>query len=238
MPLKYRKSTPFIYAIGVSVMAFVGNSVRFLLLPSLVNGMVGFTFGSKKMPVKLLLLLLLLNTWGSFVNALYFHNAGEVVMDTPFITIRSGVVESFSLVGLRFLLVVGATLVMLSMSNPRDLVRSLERDLRIPPGIAFSIAYAFRLFPLMSRDLSEVLISRKERGVRTFVLNPSNLRSVLLPLLNLSYERAVWGGISAELRGLRSRRNVRGDSIGVGDLLIILALILQWIASYLISLML
>lgn len=236
--LQYRKSTPFIYAIGTSVMAFVGNSVKFLLLPSLINGVVGFVFGSKKLPIKLLLLLLILNVWGAFINALYFHNVGDVIVEVPFITVRSGVIESFSLVSLRFFLIVGATLIMLSMSNPRDLIRSLEKDLRIPPEIAFSIAYALRLFPLMSKDVNEVLIARKEREAGTFVLNPSNLRSTLTPLLNLSYERAVWGGISAELRGLKFRRVLRKDPVRVGDLLIMLALILQWMASYTISLLL
>lgn len=236
--LEYRKSTPFMYAIGVSMIAFVGNSVDFLLLPSLINGIIGFALGSRKLPIRLLLLLLILNVWGAFINALYFHNIGDVVAEISFVTVRSGVIESFFLVSLRFSLIVGATLIMLGMSNPRDLIRSLEKDLRVPPGIAFSIAYALRLFPLISKDVNEVLIARKEREASTFILNPNSLRSVLMPLLNLSYERAVWGGISAELRGLKSRRVLRRDPVRVGDVLIMMALILQWIASYTISLLL
>ncbi|MEM4824015.1 MAG: energy-coupling factor transporter transmembrane component T, partial [Zestosphaera sp.] len=184
--------------------------------------------GGKKLPQKLLAILLLLNAWGAFLNGLYFHNFGEVIISTQAIVIRRGAIESFLLVSLRFFLVVGATLLMLGLVNVRDLIKSLERDLRIPPGIAFSIAYAFRLFPLLSKDLSEIYVARKERGVTSVVLKPSDLRSILLPLLNLSYERAVWGGISAELRGLRLRKMSDRKSLGVGDLIILSTLILQW----------
>ncbi|MEM1796171.1 MAG: energy-coupling factor transporter transmembrane component T [Zestosphaera sp.] len=228
MKLKYRESTLFLYALGISLVAFIANSINSIMLPSLLNGILGFVLGGKKLPQKLLAILLLLNAWGAFLNGLYFHNFGEVIISTQVIVIRRGAIESFLLVSLRFFLVVGATLLMLGLVNVRDLIKSLERDLRIPPGIAFSIAYAFRLFPLLSKDLSEIYVARKERGVTSVVLKPSDLRSILLPLLNLSYERAVWGGISAELRGLRLRKMSDRKSLGVGDLIILSTLILQW----------
>ncbi|MEM0025675.1 MAG: energy-coupling factor transporter transmembrane component T [Zestosphaera sp.] len=228
MKLKYRESTLFLYALGISLVAFIANSINSIMLPSLLNGILGFVLGGKKLPQKLLAILLLLNAWGAFLNGLYFHNFGEVIISTQAIVIRRGAIESFLLVSLRFFLVVGATLLMLGLVNVRDLIKSLERDLRIPPGIAFSIAYAFRLFPLLSKDLSEIYVARKERGVTSVVLKPSDLRSILLPLLNLSYERAVWGGISAELRGLRLRKMSDRKSLGVGDLIILSTLILQW----------
>ncbi|MGC8974886.1 MAG: energy-coupling factor transporter transmembrane component T [Thermoprotei archaeon] len=232
MRLKYRESTLFLYALGISLIAFIANSVESLLLPSILNGILGFVLGSKKMPWKLLVVLLLLNVWGSFLNGLYFHNFGEVVVSTQVIVIKRGAIDSFLLVSLRFFLIVGATLLMLGLVNVRDLIKSLERDLRIPSGIAFSIAYAFRLFPLLSKDLSEIYIARKERGLTSVILRPSNLRSILLPLLNLSYERAVWGGISAELRGLRLRKVSGKKPLRLGDLIILTALILQWIIVF------
>ncbi len=237
MLLKYRESSLFIYALGVSVIAFVSNSVGALLIPSLINGALGLMLGSKRLPMKLLLTLLVFSTWGAFLNGLYFHNTGEIVVSTRVLTIRSGAIESFLTVNLRFFLIVGATLTMLGLVNIRDLIKSLERDLRMPSGLAFSIAYAFRLFPLLSRDLSEVLIARRERRVGTNVINPKNLRSVLLPILNLSYERAVWGGISAELRGLSFRKSLKGRPLGPGDLIIMLALTVQWLISYLVPLL-
>lgn len=229
MKLRFRESTLFLYALGISLIAFTSNSIRSIIFPSLINGIVGFTLGRKKLPQKLLVSLLLLNVWGAFLNGLYFHNFGEVIISTQVVVIREGVIESFLLVSLRFFLVVGATLLMLGLTNMRDLIKSLERDLRIPPGIAFTITYAFRLFPLLSKDLSEVYISRRERGFSSMLLNPRNLKSILLPLLNLSYERAVWGGISAELRGLSMRRIRERKSLSLGDLAIFCALILQWV---------
>lgn len=228
----YRESTLFLYALGISLMAFIANSVKSIILPSLLNGISGFILGGKRLPQKLLAILLLLNAWGAFLNGLYFHNFGEVIVSAQVIVIRRGAIESFLLVSLRFFLVVGATLLMLGLVNVRDLIRSLERDLKISPGIAFSIAYAFRLFPLLGKDLSEIYLARKERGFTSIVLKPGDLRSILLPLLNLSYERAVWGGISAELRGLRLRRTPKRKSIGAGDLIILSALILQWVIVF------
>lgn len=235
MRLRYRESTLFLYALGISLIAFIANSVESLLLPSIINGILGFVLGGKKMPRKLLVVLLVLNMWGAFLNGLYFHNFGEIIVSTQVIVVRRGAIESFLLVSFRFFLIVGATLLMLGLVNVRDLIKSLERDLKIPSGIAFSIAYAFRLFPLLSKDLSEVYIARKERGLTSIILRPSNLRSILLPLLNLSYERAVWGGISAELRGLRLRKTSGRKPLGLGDLIILTALILQWIIVLLTS---
>jgi len=232
MKARYRESTLFLYALGASLLAFVASSVKSLILPSLINGILGFALGSKKMPQKLLVALLVLNMWGAFINGLYFHNVGDEIISIQAVTIRSGAVESFLIVTLRFFLIVGSTLFMLGLVNVRDLIKSLERDLRIPSGIAFSIAYAFRLFPLLSKDLSEIRIARKERGLTSVVLSPKHLRSILLPMLNISYERAVWGGISAELRGLRLRRVSRRKSSGLGDLIILSALVLQWIISF------
>ncbi|MEM4427644.1 MAG: energy-coupling factor transporter transmembrane component T, partial [Zestosphaera sp.] len=140
MKLKYRESTLFLYALGISLVAFIANSINSIMLPSLLNGILGFVLGGKKLPQKLLAILLLLNAWGAFLNGLYFHNFGEVIISTQAIVIRRGAIESFLLVSLRFFLVVGATLLMLGLVNVRDLIKSLERDLRIPPGIAFSIA--------------------------------------------------------------------------------------------------
>lgn len=232
MKLRYRESTLFLYALVISLIAFIASSAKSIVIPSLLNGIPGFILGGRKLPQKLLAMLLLLNAWGAFLNGLYFHNFGEVIISTQIIVIRRGAVESFLLVSLRFFLVVGATLLMLGLVNVRDLVRSLERDIKIPPGIAFSIAYAFRLFPLLSKDLSEIYLARKERGFTSIVLKPRDLRSILLPLLNLGYERAVWGGISAELRGLRIRRTSRGKSVGAGDLIILSALTLQWVLVF------
>ncbi len=232
MKTRYRESTLFLYALGTSLLAFVASSVESLIFPSLINGILGFALGSKKIPQKLLMVLLILNAWGAFINGLYFHNTGEEVISIQALTIKRGAVESFLIVTLRFFLIAGSTLIMLGLANVRDLIRSLERDLRIPSGIAFSIAYAFRLFPLLSKDLSEIRIARKERGSTSVVLSPKHLRSILLPMLNISYERAVWGGISAELRGLRLRKISKRESPGLGDLIILSALALQWIISF------
>ncbi len=232
--LGFKPSSLFIYSLTMASLAFIGRSVEFLLIPAVVNGVLGFSLGFRRISPKLLTALMIVNVWGALINAIYFSNIGNTILDLGFMKINSGVIKAFLMVSLRFFLVVGSTLMMLSLSNARDLIKSLESDLRIPSSVAFSIAYAFRLFPLMARDFREVSIAREERGLKTYTLNPKHLKTLLTPLLSVGYERALWAGISSEVRGLRSRRRVRSNrGYGVGDLLIFLAIIAQIIVAFL-----
>jgi len=230
----FKPSSLFIYSLTMASLAFIGRSVEFLLIPAVVNGVLGFGLGSRKIGLKLLVALMIINVWGALINAVYFSNVGTTLLDLGFIKINSGVVKAFLMVSLRFFLVVGSTLIMLSLSNARDLIKSLESDLRIPSSVAFSLAYAFRLFPLMTRDFKEISIAREERGLKTFTLNPKHLKTLLTPLLSVGYERALWAGISSEVRGLSSRRKVRSNrNLSVGDLLIFAALSAQVLTAFL-----
>ncbi|MGB9831614.1 MAG: energy-coupling factor transporter transmembrane component T, partial [Fervidicoccus fontis] len=205
--MEHRKIKPsmlFIYAIAVSIMAFVFNLPSSLLIPSLLNFILGICYGRKTLPMKLIFVILMINAWGALINGIYFHNTGPMLFKIGGLSVRYNALTSFLLVNLRSFLIIGSTLFMLGMSGgSRELIRSLERDLGMPPWIAFSISHAFRLFPLISRDYRELQIARKERKAGTNILNPLILKEVLISILNVSYERAQWSGISAELRGVK-----------------------------------
>jgi len=229
---KPKPSFLFLYAVIVSAMAFVFGSSRSLLLPASLNTLLGFSLGRKSLPMKLVLAILLLNGWGAALNGIYFHNTGYVILSFGAVTIKSGAFQSFAVLNLRFLLIIGSTLFMLGMSGgSRELVKSLERDLRMPSWMAFSISHSFRLFPLISRDYGELMIARKERGIGSNVMNPAVLKEVLFSIMNVGYERAIWSGISAELRGVRLRKAGRREPLSTYDVALLVLAAAEWVSA-------
>lgn len=226
---RIKPSVLFLYAIAVSAMAFVFSSPASLAFPAVLNAALGFPIGRKSLPMKLIFIILLFNAWGALLNGIYFHNSGEVLLSLGSFTLRSEALSSFITLNLRFFLIIGATLFMLGLSGgSRDLVRSLERDLGMPSSIAFSISHAFRLFPLLSKDYGELIAARRERRVGTNVLNPFVLKEVLVSMLSVSYERAVWSGISAELRGVKLRKRRMRERMSVKDLAVVALAASEW----------
>ena len=230
---RIRKPTPtslFIYALAITVLAFVFKDIRQLAVIGLVNGFLGIYFGLRR--YKWIILLLLLSAWGTFLNALAVSNTGPTLYQFGPITIKEGAIHATIAITLRLTSIAGAALIFFALTKPRDIIRYLESELRIPKGISFAIAYAIRLFPLMQKDYREIQIARMERGFRKTPLSPSDIKSILLPLLSLGYERAIWVGIAAELRGFRLRETRKRKPIfGIPEAFILTLLLLQVILA-------
>lgn len=215
----------FLYALIVSLLAYAYRDIYDLLFIGLINAVLGLTYGYR---YKLLWMLLLLGLWGTFINACTVSNTGHVVFSWEWIVIREGVLTATITIFMRLLSIVGATLFFIGNSTPFELVKSLVSELRIPKGIAFSISYAIRLIPLMKKDYEEIKIARLERGYRRVPYLPNDLKTFLLPLLNIAYERAVWAGIAVELKGFRLRKiKYRKIRIGVPEIAVFILLAVQ-----------
>ena len=215
----------FLYALTISLLAYAYHEIPDLLVIGVVNGVLGIIYGYR---YKLLWLLLLLALWGTFINAYAISNVGNIVLDLGIVVIREGALNATIAIFFRLLSIVGATLFFIGNSTPYDIVKSLVSELHIPKGTAFSLSYALRLVPLMKRDYEEIMIARLERGYRRIPYLPSDLKSFLLPLLSIAYERAVWAGISVELRGFRLRKpKYKGIKIGLPETLVLLLLAFQ-----------
>ena len=222
-------TSTFIYALAVTALAFTFREPRQLLVVGLPNGLLGFSLGFRRS--KWIILLFLIALWGTFMNALIVANTGDLVSSIGPLEVRVGALTATLTIGLRLLAIAGAALIFFSSTSPRDLIRHLEAELRLPKGLAFSIAYSLRLFPLMQRDFREIQLARVERGYRRFPLTPSDVRSIMLPLLSVGYERAVWTGIGAELRGFASRKRRMKAEFGLPELLVLASLALQILAA-------
>jgi len=194
----------FIYGLVLTLVLFIDRDALSLALIGVPNALIGFVLGWRK--YKVLIALFLVGLVGLGINALLLTNVGPAVLSVGPLVVRAGAVNTFVTVGLRITGIAGVAFLFVSLVDPALAVRSLERELRLPKGVCFALAYALRLIDLMSKDLREVQGVRVLRGYRSVPITPSDIRSVLTPLLSVGYERALWVGIAAELRGFRLRK--------------------------------
>ncbi len=194
----------FIYGLVLTLVLFIDRDALSLALIGGPNALMGFALGWRK--YKVLIALFLIGFVGLAINALLLTNVGPAMLVVGPLIIRVGAVNTFVTIGLRITGIAGVAFLFVSLVDPALTVRSLERELRLPRGVCFALAYALRLIDLMSKDLREVQGVRVLRGYRSAPITPSDIKSVLMPLLSVGYERALWVGIAAELRGFRLRK--------------------------------
>ncbi len=203
----------FVYGLALTLVLFIDRDALSLALIGVPNAFMGFALGWRK--YKVLIALFLLGFAGLAINALLLTNVGPAVLVVGPLIVRAGAVNTFVTVGLRITGIAGVAFLFVSLVDPARTVRSLERELRLPKGVCFALAYALRLINLLSKDLREVQGARILRGYRSVPITPSDIKSVLTPLLSVGYERALWVGIAAELRGFRLR-NVSKEPLRIG----------------------
>jgi len=216
----------FIYAIVITLAAFIVRNTLWLAIASLVSIIIGSIYGGRR--ILYMLLLVVIGFFGVFLNALFFANTGREVASIGFITVREHAIEESVIVALRLLLIAGAGSVLALTHSSSEIARGLTRELGLPYSIALAVAFALRSMPLIKQDLDDIVFMRKQRGYGRIPLTPSGVSSVLTPLLSIGYNRALWGGISAELRGLRGIRYQRSITLNIMDILlfVILAVLL------------
>lgn len=231
---KLRPLTLFIYGLTVTILAFIARSTEQLLILTIINSPVGIILGIRRRLTSLIALFLI-GLIGLFTNALIFSNNGVPLIDIHLLVIREGAVTSFLNVTLRLLVILGATLIFITQTNARSLIKSLEEELGLSKDIAYALAVGLRMLSILERDAGEIRLVRAERGFRKYPITPADFGSFLRPLLSLGLERAIWIGIATELRGFAQRSPKRvGLRVGLKDLAVYLVLILQCVAIFII----
>jgi energy-coupling factor transport system permease protein len=200
----------FIYALSLTALAFILRSEIVLLAMVIPNFLLSLYYGRKK--VAWVYILILISAPGIFLNALFFSNYGTLYTTILGRPIYSNCISSFLIVFLRIAVIGSVGAFFVSYYTPMEIVKGLEKELHFPKGIAFSVAYAFRLMPLISKDFGEIRKVRKQRGYRAFPLTAGEFMTYAAPLLRISYERAFWTGVAMELRGFRLRGKRRISS--------------------------
>ena len=220
-------SVVFIYALVLTSVALLLKDPHRLLPIVVFNVSLSLIAGLRK--VWWLYLLILVASVGVFTNAIFFANTGPVVMDAGFLVVRENALKAFVTVTLRVALITGVGAFFVALFEPLEIIKGFTRELYMPASISLSLSYALRLLPLLRRDLEEIMFFRRQRGYRKRPLSFDELASTLSALLITGFERALWSGVSLELRGFRNYRPSHGVSFNICDVLIITALTAQLI---------
>lgn len=224
--MKIRPSTLLIYAVILAVVAFMARTELSLVVPAIPNFVAGIYFTLRRR-LYIVIAAFVLAVWALFLNALFFVNYGEPILVLGPLVIRENAVKATMIVAFRLMTLVGPAMIFVSNVEPRELIKSLERDLGLPKGLAFSLSLAVRLIPLMNRDYNEIMNIRKERGFRRIPITPSDIKALLVPLVAVGIDRAYWIGIAAELRGFSLRKRVFKPGFKLVDYIIIALAIVQ-----------
>ncbi len=226
-------SVLFLYSLSLTIFAFVFRDIKSLLLILAVNLPIGLTVGYEKF--KLFLIPFLISLLGVLINALIFAG-GTTVVAIDQLEIRSGAVYGFADVSLRLGIMLSASLIFSSLTNPRLLLKSLETELWLPKEISFMLALSLRLLSVFEKDIHEIRLIRRSRGFRETPVTPSDWKSILTPLFSLGVQRGRWIGIAAELRGFKyrktERRMLRPSPL---DLYLLMLLLFQLSVAYIVG---
>jgi len=196
----------FLYSLSLTISAFVFRDIRSLLLILTVNLPIGIIVGYEKF--KLFLIPFLISLIGVLINALIFAG-GTPIAAVGQLKIRSGAIYGFADVSLRLGIMLSASLVFSSLTNPRLLLKSLETELWLPKEASFMVALSLRLLSIFEKDIHEIRLIRRSRGLRETPVTPVDWKSILTPLFSLGVQRGRWIGIAAETRGFRYRKPER-----------------------------
>ncbi|RLE98733.1 MAG: hypothetical protein DRJ63_07310 [Thermoprotei archaeon] len=201
--MRVNPSVLFIYGLSLTIMAFALRELSALAVLALINLTMGVLLGGRK--YRSLLLAFAVSLIGVWVNALVFAG-GEPLLTVGPLVVRSGAVKGFLEVSLKLSLLLSATLIFSSLTSPRDLLKSLESELGLPKQLSFMVSLSLRLLRIFEKDLAEIQLIRRSRGLRPIPLTPGEWASLISPLLSIGLERGKWVGVAAELRGFSLRK--------------------------------
>ena len=189
-------------------------------------------YARPKLPRELWLGILTLLIGHAWVNAV-LYGGDTVLLDLRIVRISAEGLVFGAKLAARVLAIVLYSIAVASTTNPRDLAVSISRQLGVNYRYAFAAFVTFRMAPLVSRDLENILLSRKMRGWKQ--RSPvAAVASVLAPLLALVAKRSVTMSLSMESRGFgayKDRTYYRDVKVTRADYLAIAAYALYLVAA-------
>ncbi len=167
--------------------------------------------------IRLLILFLLLGTWGLVYSQAIFYNEFPrtviltlIAKDFPIIGRATGGIRFYregllhgAVQSLRFNTTLTIGLFVVWTTQPRDLLLAFVK-LRVPYSLAFMVTTALRYIPLIGSEAKTVIQSQRLRGFRYLRLNPihtvSGILNSLRPILTNNIRRAAHLGEAVESR--------------------------------------
>ncbi|MGC8836141.1 MAG: energy-coupling factor transporter transmembrane component T family protein [Infirmifilum sp.] len=138
------------------------------------------------------------------------------------------------LLSARILIIILYSMFFVATTGPQELASALTLQLKVPYIYSYMTFVTLRMFPLVRRDLENMVAFRKMKGYLKLSRPWQLIISVAAPLLYLVVRRSVMLGIAMESRGFGrypSRTFIEETTITILDVLFLLAVILLLILS-------
>ena len=187
----------------------------------------------RKIPTKIVLSILLTVFSYGIINAL-FVRCGRIILKSSMIILTDEGIYFGTFLALRVLAIFLYSIIFVISTNPRDLIVSMVRQLKLPYRYAYAAYVSYRLAPLISRNMDEISIAMKVRNIK-YPINPvKRLVMILTPLLSTLVKTSITLSLSMESRafGIYPKRTFVWDvKIRKEDILISVLYILYIIVT-------
>lgn len=246
---KLHPLTKLFWAVVVMVLSLVFNNPWYLAVIILTVVTVGF-IGRVGKDTLVYLSALLLVAGFVFLFQILFRPEGEVLFTVfpaswPFVggwlpVTDIGLRYGFAM-SLRMIALVSVLPVILTTTQPRDIVMALVENLHVPYDYAFMFTTALRFMPVILSEVNTISQAQRSRAYATEGWNPVRklqaFAPIAMPIVFIAIEKADRLGLSMELRGYgsKNRTYLRTLSLQIMDwaamVLMVLIVILASIAT-------
>jgi energy-coupling factor transport system permease protein len=246
---KLHPLTKLFWAVVVMVISLIFNNPWYLTIIILTVVIVGFIGKVGKETLVYLSALILIASFVFFFQIL-FRPEGDLLFTVfpaswPIVggwlpVTDMGLRYGFAM-SLRMMALVSVLPVILTTTQPRDIVMALVEDLHVPYDYAFMFTTALRFMPVILSEVSTISQAQRSRAYATEGWNPLRklqaFAPIAMPIVFIAIEKADRLGLCMELRGYGSpnRTYLRQLSLTLMDwgamAFMILVVILSFIAS-------
>lgn len=246
---KLHPLTKLLWAVVVMVLSLVFNNPWYLAAVILTVIAVGF-IGKVGKDTLVYLSALLLVAGFVFIFQILFRPEGEVLFTVfppswPVVggwlpVTNVGIRYGFAM-SLRMIALVSVLPVILTTTQPRDIVMALVENLHVPYDYAFMFTTALRFMPVILSEVNTISQAQRSRAYAIEGWNPIRklqaFAPIAMPIVFIAIEKADRLGLCMELRGYGSenRTYLRTISMQIMDwaavIFMILVVILASIAA-------
>ena len=141
---------------------------------------------------------------GFFVLQIFFIPGNELLFSIGSIPIYTESVDFATAITFRIITVFLSSMVFVVTTDPRDLVLSLTKHLKVPYRIAYSLSIALRFIPTLESEAKVIETAQVIRGVgrqKGFQHKVANFKRFTMPLLMNAIRRVHTTAITMEARG-------------------------------------
>ena len=237
------------WSLVIMILSLIFNSPWVLAVIILTVLMVGFLGKVGKETLKYISALLLVGCF-VFLFQILFRSEGELLFTVfpaswPVVggwlpVTDMGLRYGFAMT-LRMLAMISVLPVILTTTQPRDIVMALVENLHVPYDYAFMFTTALRFMPVILSEISTISQAQRSRAYATDGWNPLRklqaFAPIAMPIIFIAIEKADRLGLCMELRGYGSpnRTYLRQLSLKLMDwgvmAFMVLVVILSIIAS-------